>query len=338
VSVRSARTHARVGLIGNPSDGYGGAAIAFAFDALAAELSLVPSPDAFSIEWHGETVFRAASLAEALAAPPSKAASGAAALILAAGRQLMRAGGSLESNPCFAIRGESSIPLQAGLSGSSAIVVSALRLLAPSLGVAACGNEVAQLALQAETEELGINAGPMDRLAQVHGGLLFMDFGREHAEIQALEMPLPEGLYIAWDRSAGEASGRVHGNLRKRFEAGEPAVREAMGQFRELAIAGRESLLAADDARLRSLLDTNFDLRRDVVGVSERDQVLVAIGRRHGAGVKLSGSGGAVVGLATEARLPAIRDAYEAAGHGWLRPRLVPGGGAIPASEASSPP
>jgi glucuronokinase len=335
--LHGAQTHARAGLIGNPSDAYAGAAVAFAFDAFAAELGLYEASDGFAIEWHGERIFRSASLADALAPPADEAESGAARLILAAGRRLARRTPRLAARDPFTIRGRTSIPRQAGLSGSSAIVLSALRCLAPVLGVELTGSELAQLALECETEELGIAAGPMDRIAQVEGGLAFLDFARTPASVEMLESSLPGGLYVAWDRRQGESSGRVHGSLRQRFDARETAVVEAMARFRELAFEGREALLEGNDAGLAQLLDMNFDLRREVVGVTARDEGLVAIGRQHGAGVKLCGSGGAVVGLAEESRLGALRSAYEAAGHGWLRPQLVAGSGGIGRPERKSP-
>jgi glucuronokinase len=128
---------------------------------------------------------------------------------------------------------------------------------------------------------------------------------------------------VAWDREAGVPSGRVHGGLRQRFMSGESRVLAAMERFRELAYEGQAALARSDAPALARLLDENFALRRDVVGVSARDEALVAVGRAHGAGVKLSGSGGAVVGLATSDALPALRDAHTAVGHGWLQPRLV---------------
>jgi glucuronokinase len=322
-----ATTYARVGLIGNPSDGYGGAAVAFGFDAFAAELTLSRPANAVAgveIAWQGESVFAADSLDQALATSLDAVDHGAARLILAALRMLARTDEErLRRCEAIAVAGRSSIPLQAGLAGSSAIVISALRGLAERCEIALDDDAVASLALRAEMEELGIAAGPMDRIAQSRGGLLFMDFAQEIPRVTPLDVPLPEGLYVAWDREAGAPSGRVHGGLRERFLSGESRVLGAMERFRELAYEGREALVRGDAPALARLLDENFALRRDVVGVSARDEALVAVGRAHGAGVKLSGSGGAVVGLASPDALPALRDSHTAAGHGWLQPELV---------------
>ena len=319
-----ATTHARAGLIGNPSDGYGGAAIAFTFDAFAAEIALArASQPGVSIEWHGEPIFRADSLEHALATRPGQGEHGAARLILAATRMLARRRPeAVRADAAIAISGHSSIPLQAGLAGSSAIVISSLRVLAQDWGIDLNDDELASLALRAETEELGIAAGPMDRIAQVRGGLLFMNFASRVPRVEAMSAELPNDLYVAWDLEAGVPSGRVHGSLRRRFEAGEPRVLSAMSRFRDMAERGREALEQGDEAALSRLFDRNFDLRQEVVGVSERDEALVAVGREHGAGVKLTGSGGAVIGLAARDALPAIRSAHAKAGHGWLQPKI----------------
>ena len=78
--------------------------------------------------------------------------------------------------PALRISFESDIPLQVGLAGSSAIVVAALRVLCRWWRVELPPDELAELALRAESELLGIAAGPQDRVVQSYQGLLDMDF------------------------------------------------------------------------------------------------------------------------------------------------------------------
>ena len=70
----------------------------------------------------------------------------------------------------FAIRAESSIPRQVGLGGSSAIVTAAMRCLMEFYGIDIPVEILPSLTLDAEAEELGINAGLQDRVIQAYEG------------------------------------------------------------------------------------------------------------------------------------------------------------------------
>ena len=75
-----------------------------------------------------------------------------------------------------------------------------------------------------------------------------------------------------------------------------------------------------------ALVDANFDLRATVFPVGERDREMVELGRGQGAGVKLAGSGGAVVAVALEEQdLSVLEAAYGDAGFRTLRPRVSRG-------------
>ena len=287
MTIARARIHARVGLLGNPSDGYGGAALAFTFDALSCAMEARTDEAAgFRFDWDGETLLRASTVEAALAGDPRAASHGALRLCLAALRQLAHAwqtplpdalgGAGLH------IAASSSIPLQAGLSGSSAIALASIRSVAALCGRPLGVDAQAQRALAAETDELGIAAGPMDRIAQARNGLQFMDFAGTAPHVEAVAPAAWPAFFVAWARAPGEASGVVHGGLRARFQRREPAVREAMRRFAEIARAGREALERGDDARLGALIDENFDLRGRVVGAAPRDRALVALAREAG--------------------------------------------------------
>ena len=136
--VAMATAPARAALLGNPSDGYGGAVVAFAFADFEASVSVSGAEDA-----HPDAL------------PLLRAAAGRAG-----------AGGA-------PLRMRTSIPREVGLGGSSAIVIAALR----ALGTDAPPDDLARQALAVEVEDLGIAAGLQDRLVQAHGGVLVMDFG-----------------------------------------------------------------------------------------------------------------------------------------------------------------
>ncbi len=105
-------------------------------------------------------------------------------------------------------------------------------------------------------------------------------------------------------------------------------VGETLDQIAALATAGREALLAGDHAALARLMNENFDLRRRVMDVAERDVALVERARALGASAKLPGSGGAIVGTCSDdAMRLEVRGALEEMGAVVVEPRVIPGDG-----------
>jgi glucuronokinase len=180
--------HARAALAGNPSDGYGGAVLAFTF-----------------AEQHARAI---ATPARTPAVDPP------AALVTATVNRFAN-----EFAPAArdtAITWSTDIPRGVGLGGSSAIIIATLRALSDLHDVSIDRRRLAALALAIETVELGIAAGLQDRVAQTHGGLTFMDFGPEHASggdrhghYERLHPASLPALLVAWCTDASEDSGGV---------------------------------------------------------------------------------------------------------------------------------
>lgn len=284
---RVGRAHARVGLLGNPSDGYGGRVLALSLPQLQATAHATPSD-----EWQ-------LSSSELLAATIDAASTRAPDLV---------------AQPA-ALTFETAIPRQVGLSGSTAIIIAALRALASMVNHTWEPVALAKLALEVETEVLGWTAGPQDRVVIAHEGLLDMDFATpwNAACYRALDQRALPPLFLAWFEQQGTASDVVHSDVRERWEAGDTNVRQVMHRFAELAADGRHALDADEAAeRWPSLLREAFGLRRELWTIADSDERLVRTGEDLGAGVTFAGSGGAVVGAVRDrSALSAIRGAYE---------------------------
>jgi glucuronokinase len=291
----------RAGLLGNPSDIYGGRVIAFSFDNFRAEVTIEPA-EATEIAPDGGllgalwTVFRERHLPAGVA-------------------------------PTFRMRFHSDIPRQVGLAGSSAILIAGLRALMERFAVRIEPIAQAELALEIEAELLGIVAGPMDRVIQVFEGVQFIDCRRplRVEGVRALDATRLPPAFVAYDPHPGEASGVVHSPVRERWLRGDPEVRRTIATFPGLADRGVACLDAGDARGLLPLLNQNFDTRASIFDISERNREMVRVGREHGAATGFAGSGGAVVGLVDDAtRLSAIEDAYRRAGFEFVRPRIRP--------------
>lgn len=328
-----AHAHARAGLLGNPSDGYEGKAIAIAIANFRATVALeesdrieiVPGPaDGLAARDYGE-------LTEHLR---EQGPYGGLRLIHAAMLRLSRHfeanGVRVGHDARFRLSYESDIPRQVGMSGSSAIVIATLRALLEWFGVGIEPHVLAEIALSAELEELGIAAGPMDRVIQCHQGAMLMDFKlpRGAASYRRLDPAMLPPLFVAYDPRIGEISGKVHSDVRARWLRGDPDVREAIAIFPRLVDEGIAALERGDRDEFMRLVNLNFDTRARIWTLSDRDHEMVRIGRERGAATKFCGSGGAVVGVLREESDDArVREGYEAAGYRYVRPEIAPGVG-----------
>lgn len=279
----------RAGLLGNPSDLYGGRGIGFAFREFSAQVDL----DA------------AARISLDLD-------------LLQAAWQVLRAHAAFPERP-FTARWSSDIPRQAGLSGSSALVLAFLRAATAWHDLRLAPMELARLAWRAENEILGIRAGPMDRLVQAFGGLVAMDFA-EPMSVERLAPALLPPLFIAWDAAPGQSSGAVHAPVYERWQQGDPAVRAVIAEYRPLVARGLDALRARDLPTLCACVNRNFDLRAQLFPIAPRDRQMIDLGRARGAATKFCGSGGAVLVVTTQ--VADLRKTYEAAGFPTLIPTL----------------
>jgi glucuronokinase len=296
---------ARAGLLGNPSDGYFGCALSVVLRNFRATVTLEEStelriePDA-----HDADLFR--SIEELVESVNRRGYYG--------GTRLVKAAIKTFSDHCdrhdivlpsqnFTARYRSSIPRQVGLAGSSAIVTATLRALLDFFTLDIPREHQANLILSAETEELGITAGLQDRVAQVYDGLVYMDFSRDlmedlgHGAYESLDPHLLPTMFVAHQAQPTKVSGRVLNDLRNRWERGDAEALETLDRIAALASSGRDALLEGQHGRFASLMNENFDLRRRIMRIDERDLAMVETARTLGASAKLTGSGGAIVGV-----------------------------------------
>ena len=278
---------ARAALAGNPSDGHGGAVLAVCVPGLAAHAEAQPA-------------------ARTRSDPPS-------ALVDAAVARYGR-------GPC-AVRWSTTVPREVGLGGSSAIVTAVVRALCALHGDVLAPAGLAELVLAVEVEDLGIAAGPQDRYAQAHEGLVLMDFAGERPQVERLDPALLPDLYLAWRSDAAETSHAVHGGLRER--ADDPAVRAGMARLAGHARTARDALLSGDRAAFASAVDASFDERAGLLDLDPRHVAMVRAARATGASANYAGSGGAIVGTLPSAGLEPVAHALRALGCEIIAPSLA---------------
>lgn len=298
------RAYARAGLIGNPSDGFFGKTIAISVRNFGASISLYESPE-LVIEAQSQDGNTFKSIFHLRDSVMMLGYNGGIPLIKAGIKKFSdycEANGIRLPNRNFTVRYRSSIPRQVGMSGSSAILVALMRALMRFYDIEIPLEQLPRLVMVAETEELGIAAGLQDRVIQNYEGCVYMDFDRGLLEAQGygnyerLDPRLLPKLYVAYNTNLSKVSGKVHSDVKARFDRGEKKIVETMAEIASLAEQAREALLEGRPDDLHELMNRNFDLRRSIYDITQSNLDLIETARSIGASAKFAGSGGTIIG------------------------------------------
>ncbi len=212
------------------------------------------------------------------------------------------------------------VPFRAGLSGSTALLVSTLAAVLTYRNLQFTPYHMAESARMIEYNHLGVFCGYQDAYMCTFGGINYMDFrGKEfhqpfgedpYATIEPLsDCLLPITLIITGGQ---RVSGRVHTPIRERWVAGKPAVVDAYNTIADLARLGKKALLHSHLDELGRLMNENQAISRSLGGSNPEDDHFMALAQKAGAlGAKLAGSSGAVMVLHPEpsAMIAAAREA-----------------------------
>jgi galactokinase/mevalonate kinase-like predicted kinase len=237
------------------------------------------------------------------------------------------------------IRYESEIPLRSGLAGSTALVVALLRALLAWLGRATNPYAVAEKARYVELNYLKVVCGYQDAYMCTFGGLNYMDFRgkqfyrREEAELFATIEPLAVCVnrlpFVLAFTGVQHASGTVHKPLRERWLDGEAAVIKGYEGIAEIARKGKKAILQEDWPLLGQLMNENHAIQRDLGGSGESNERLIAAALGAGApGAKLAGAGdgGTIIALWPGDDPAPLEEALLRAGASAIyRPQVEPG-------------
>jgi glucuronokinase len=118
-----------------------------------------------------------------------------------------------------------------------------------------------------------------------------------HGRYESLDPALLPRLYLAYQTHSAKVSGQLLNDLRIRWEQGDAEVRRTLDRIAALADEGRAAILAGNNVQLSTLMNENFDLRRRIMAISETDLRMIEKARELGVPAKLTGSGGAIVGV-----------------------------------------
>jgi glucuronokinase len=214
----------------------------------------------------------------------------------------------------FVLSYDTDIPRMVGLSGSSAIVVATFRALLKYYGLSLIDlnikkEDFPQIILDIERLELDIACGLQDRVIQIYGGLVHMDFTTSNVPMyKELDINLLPEFYLAYNMNVGGESGKVHSTVRARWMQQDGEVISGMQSLGELADEALNCLYKRDKKELGVLMDKNFLIRRKIYGddvVGDLNIKMANLASSLGLSSKFTGSGGALVSL-------------NKSGEGWL--------------------
>lgn len=325
------QSYARIGLIGNPSDGYGGKTLSVICKNFSAQVTLVES-ERLTIE---PDLHQFDSLAALSRHIDSEGYYGASRLFKATikvfSEYLAAYQPQLSVAANFSVQYKTNIPRLVGLAGSSALVVALLKALLQFYNVEVDKRVLPSLALAVERDELNIGGGLQDRVIQCYEGAVAMDFSQtstidgyvcgHYAELDTTQLPL---LYMAYSIDGGEPTEVFHNDLQARYNAGEKAVVDAMTELAALTDEALSALQSADYQLLSRCMDRNFDIRRSISNLNRHHIDMIETARACGVCAKYAGSGGAVVGIVdNEDQFAELERRFAVIGCKVVRPVIV---------------
>lgn len=290
---------ARVGLVGNPSDGHGGAVLATVLPAPAAEVVVRP---ATGLHLGGRSWPSSAAWCEHV---ETDGFVGEDRLLDAALWTLVdHLGHAVPRDEGLTIEWSSDVPRSVGLAGSSALAVGVIDAVAASWGHRLDRRVVAALALRAEHDVLGVAAGWQDRIVQSFGCTVLVDAATMEA-VDGVLVPFvhrlvaPDAgieLLVGWAADVASDSGTYHAPLHARRG-------ELAGPMAELAALARGVASAWEAGDLRAVgeaMDAGWALRQRHVPLRDDHATLVELVHAAGLPATTPGSGGSVVALCTD--------------------------------------
>jgi galactokinase/mevalonate kinase-like predicted kinase len=300
----------RCGLVGNPTDGYGGTVISSSL-AERAVVELVPAD---------ETVLEVCGHREHIRTPKDLALNGSYTDVARA--VLLMFEEARERR--FHLRAETSVPMQAGLAGSTTMLVAIVGAVLRMLDVRLNPHQIAETARHIEFDIMRVVCGFQDQYMAVFGGLNYLDFRDKDphtagepvfAAVENLEPLVRELPLLLASTGVQRHSGSVHGGLRERWLAGEPAVVQGYERCARLAREAKKAMLEGDWPCVGAAMNENHAIQRDLGGSGEANERLIEAALDAGAaGAKLAGAGKGGTIIALHEDLDYLAAKLEAAG------------------------
>ncbi|MCX7919830.1 MAG: hypothetical protein N3A72_09555 [bacterium] len=311
----------RAGIIGNPSDMYGGAVISCSTRERA--FASVASADGLILTTNGKTIYIRTDADLEFANDEFDIAK---AILVAQNWTTLKC----------RIEYWTEIPMRAGLAGSTALMASIYSAVLAFLGLQEDRFLIAEKIRQIEYAVLNIMCGYQDAYMTVFGGLNYIEFrGKEYyrgignepfANIQPLNVPFNLPFILA-HTGVQRISGTVHKPIRERWLEGDKEVVDGYNRIAELARLAKEPLLNQDWITVGKLMNENHQIQRTLGGSGEQNERVITLALENGAyGAKLAGAGKGGTIIALHPQPENLIPVFQSIGiKTILRPSIEPG-------------
>lgn len=320
----------RAGIVGNPTDGYGGTVISCSLTERAT-VSLTPSES---------MLLEVCGCREVIRSQEDLRLTGAFTDVAKA--VLLNFDCAVPSRP-FHLQATTTVPMRAGLAGSTAMIAAILGAVLRLLEIDMNRYQIAETTRKIEFETMRVTCGFQDQYMATFGGLQCLDF-RDKDPHTAGEEPIfatvePLAAYVGdlpmvlANTGVQRHSGTVHKGLRERWIEGDEAVVQGYQRIAALAREAKKALLNGDWECLGAAMNENHAIQRSLGGSGEANEHLIGVAMQAGSwGAKLAGAGhgGTIMALHPEPELVARR-LQEAGAVNVMR--LTPSEGLIVESE-----
>lgn len=308
----------RAGIIGNPTDGYGGAVISCSLTERAKVV--IEDSDEFRVQV-GElsTTFRH---------PRDFLLKRDRFDVVRAVFQYMN-----RTDAKLSVKVTTDVPVQGGLSGSTAILASLVAALYRLWGREVSRYYLSETLRIIELNYLKIHCGYQDHYMTVFGGINFMDFREKenyrrlsdeiYAAVEPITPHVTELPFLLAHSGIRHVSGAVHLPIRERWLEGERLVVEGYERISALCRRGKRALVERDWQTLAQYMNENHRIQHEISHVGQRNVDMMEAAMAKGAlAAKMAGAGGGgtiiVLTHNPEKQLPALKAAGAAR---FLTPR-----------------
>ncbi|MGV3723287.1 MAG: hypothetical protein ACO1SX_20500 [Actinomycetota bacterium] len=278
----------RCGLVGNPTDGYGGTVISSSLCERAV-VEITPAND-IALDVCGYQARISSPEDLTLTDSFTDVAKAVFTFFPNAVRERR-----------FHLKAWTNVPIQAGLAGSTTMLIAILGATLRMLEIPLTPYEIAETARHIEFNLMNCVCGFQDQYMAVFGGLNYLDFRDKepgaalcptYGSVENLEPLVGELPFVLANTGIRRHSGAVHSGLRERWIAGDPEV--VLGYLRAARLArdAKTALLAGDWRAMGELMNENHAIQRDLGGSGQVNEQLIATALSAGAwGAKLAGAG-----------------------------------------------
>ena len=279
---------ARAGVIGNPTDGYGGSLISCTL-GVRARVRLTECKR-IELKFAGQECI--------IADEGDLRLDGGVFDIARSVIRFLRI-----ADRTFRLEGESDIPFRSGLAGSTAMLAAVFGAVCRYVGKQLTPYEMAETIRYIELNYMDIQCGYQDQYMTVFGGINYLDFRTKEIyrdlreEVFATVEPLTAHVgalpFVLIHTGVQRVSGSVLRPVRERWLDGDRAVVDGYKEIGELARLGKRALLLKDWDELGSLMNRNHEIQQSLGASGKVNDEYIALALEHGAlGAKLAGAGG----------------------------------------------